>query len=167
MSALARCRREGIGQIFTGAAEIEQQIDADIVAEQGRQADHGTFALLIAAAAAAPRERRIDLVEDLHQHARHRHQDEIAIDDVAELMCHHGALLVLAQELEDALRDHDACVGSQEAVGEGGGVPVGNEADPRRGEPVLVSHLVDELMHARIARFHRSVVEKLELVEPS
>ena len=158
MSALARCRREGIGQIFTGAAEIEQQIDADIVAEQGRQADHGTFALLIAAAAAAPRERRIDLVEDLHQHARHRHQDEIAIDDVAELMCHHGALLVLAQELEDALRDHDACVGSQEAVGEG---------VPRRGEPVLVSHLVDELMHARIARFHRSVVEKLELVEPS
>ena len=79
-------RREGIGEIFARAAEIEQQIDADVIADQRRDADDGALALLLAAAATAAHHRRIDLIEDLHQHPRHRHQDEIAIDDMAELV---------------------------------------------------------------------------------
>jgi hypothetical protein len=47
--------------------------------------------------AGATRERRVDLIANLHQHAGHRHQDKIAIDDVAKLVADDRALLVLAQ----------------------------------------------------------------------
>ena len=112
-------------------------------------------------------ERGVELVEDLHEHAGHGHQDEVAIDDVAELMRHHGALLVLAEELENPLGDHDARIGAQQAIGEGGRVAVGDEADARRGEAILVGHLMDELVHAGIALFDRRVVEELEAIEPA
>ena len=79
----------------------------------------------------------------------------------------HGALLVLAQELENALGDHDPRIGAQQAIGEGGRVAVGDEADPRRLEAIVVGDLVDELVDAGIALFDGSVVEELELVEPA
>ena len=41
---------EGIGQIFARAAEIEQEIDADIVADQRDEADHGELVALLARA---------------------------------------------------------------------------------------------------------------------
>ena len=112
-------------------------------------------------------ELRVDLIEDLHQHAGHGHQDEIAIDDVAELVRDHGALLLLAQELEDALGDHDARIRAQQAVGEGGRVAVGDEADPGRLEAIVAGHLMDELVNAGIALLDRRVVEELELIEPA
>ena len=83
---------------------------------------------------------------------------------MAELMRHDGALLLLAEELENALRHHDARIGAQQAIGEGGRVAVGNEADPRRGEAIVVGHLMDELVNARIALPDRGVVEELELL---
>ena len=70
---------------------------------------------------------------------------------MAELMRHHGALLLLAQELEDALGDHDARIPAQQAIGEGGRVAVGDEADPGRGEAIVAGHLMDELVNAGIA----------------
>jgi len=79
----------------------------------------------------------------------------------------HGALLVGAQEIEDALGDHDAGVPAQQPVGEGGRVAVGDEADPGRGEAVFVGHLMNELVHGGIALLHRSIVEELEAVEPA
>src|SRR3990172_7521068 len=48
---------EGIGQIFARAAEIEQEIDADIVDDQRGEPDQWARVLL-AAAAATPRQRR-------------------------------------------------------------------------------------------------------------
>ena len=158
-------RREGIGEIFARAAEIEQEVDADIVEDQRRNADDGALALLVAVVGAD--QRRIDLVEDLHQHPRHGHQDKIAIDDVTELMRHHGTRLILAQEFEQAFGHHDAGVRAQQAVGEGRRIAVRDEADARRLEAVVGGHLVDELMHAGIARLHRVVVEEDELVEPA
>ncbi len=41
----------------------------------------------------------------------HGHQDEIAVDDVAELMRHDGALFLLAEELENPPSDHDERIG--------------------------------------------------------
>ena len=111
--------------------------------------------------------RRIDLVEDLHEHPGHRHQDEIAIDDVAELMRHDGAGFILAQELEQSLGHHDAGVGAQQAIGEGRRIAVGDEADARRREAVVLRHLMDQLMHAGITLLHRGIVEEDELVEPT
>ena len=82
-------------------------------------------------------------------------------------MRHDGALLLLAEKLENALRHHDARIGAQQAIGEGGGVAVGNEADPRRGEAIVVGHLMDELVNAGIALLDRGVVEEFEPVEPT
>ena len=83
-------------------------------------------------------ERGVDLIEDLHQRAGRRHDDEVAVDDVAELVRDDGLLLVLVEELEDAFGDDDARVGAQQAVGEGGRVAVGDKSDARRAEAVLV-----------------------------
>jgi hypothetical protein len=44
--------REGVGEIFAGAAEIEQEIDADIVAEECGEPDDLALALLVATAVA-------------------------------------------------------------------------------------------------------------------
>ena len=81
-------------------------------------------------------------------------------------MRHDGALFLLAEELENPLSDHDARIGPHRAIGEGGRVAVGDEADARRGEAIVLGHLVDELVNAGIA-LDRVVVEKLELIEPS
>ena len=168
MPGLDAAGGEGIGEIFARAAEIKQEIDADIVADQRDDADHRELvALLARARALRAGEHRIELVEDLHQHAGHGHQDEIAIDDMAELMRHDGALLLVAEELENALRHHDARIGAQQAIGEGGGVAVGDEADPGRGEAIVVGHLMDELVNAGIALLDRGVVEEFEAVEPT
>ena len=86
---------------------------------------------------------------------------------MAELVRDDGALLVLVEELEDAVGDDDARIGAQQAVGEGGRVAVGDEADARRSEAIVVGHLVDELVDAGIALLDRGVVEKLEAIEPS
>jgi hypothetical protein len=166
MTRLDAIGREG-GQIFAGAAEIEQEIDADIVAEERKQPDGGPVALLVATATARPGKRRVNLIQDLHQHAGHGHQDEIAIDDMAELVRDHGALLVLGQELEDALGDHDPGVGAQQAVGKGGRVAVGDEADLRRREAIVAGDLMDELVDAGITLLDRGVVEEFELIEPA
>jgi hypothetical protein len=82
-------------------------------------------------------------------------------------MRHDGAGFILAQELEQALGHHDAGVPAQQAIGEGRRIAVGDEADARRREPVILRHLMDQLMHAGIALFHRGIVEESELVEPS
>ena len=63
-------------------------------------------------------------------------------------MADHRALLVLAEELEDALGDVDTRVLAEQPIGEGGRVAVGDEADARRLETVLVGDLMDQLMHA-------------------
>src|SRR6185312_16635895 len=39
MPRLDPARRERIGEIFAGAAEIEQEIDADIIADERRETD--------------------------------------------------------------------------------------------------------------------------------
>jgi hypothetical protein len=65
-------------------------------------------------------------------------------------MADHRALLVLAEELEDALGDVDTRVLAEQPIGEGGRVAVGDEADARRLETVLVGDLMDQLMHAGI-----------------
>jgi hypothetical protein len=44
--------REGVGEIFAGAAEIEQEIDADIVADECGEPDDRALALLVATAVA-------------------------------------------------------------------------------------------------------------------
>ena len=127
----------------------------------------GLPALVLAAAAARADRRRVDLVEDLHQRAGGRHDDEVAVDDVAELMGDDGALLVLVQELEDAVGDDDARVRAQQAVGEGGGVAIGDKSQARDTEHVLVRNLVHEGMHPRKAPLDIGVVEKCQLVEPA
>jgi hypothetical protein len=86
---------------------------------------------------------------------------------MAELVADDRTLLVLAQELEDALRNDDAGIRAKQPVGEGGRVPVGDEADPWRTEAILVGHLMDELVHVGIALFDRGIVEEFELVEPT
>lgn len=61
---------ERIGQIFARAAEIEQEINADVVADQRHEANDGELvALLARACPLRPGEHRVDLIEDLHQHA--------------------------------------------------------------------------------------------------
>ena len=65
-------------------------------------------------------------------------------------MADHRALLVLAEELEDALGDVDTRVLAEQPIGEGGRVAVGDEADARRLETVLVGDLMDQLMHVGI-----------------
>jgi hypothetical protein len=87
------------------------------------------------------------LIKDLHQHPGHGHQDEIAIDDVAELMRHHGAGFILAQELEQSLGHHDAGIRTQQAIGESRGIVIGDEADARRRKAIVLGHLMDQSMH--------------------
>ncbi len=78
-----------------------------------------------------------------------------------------GALLVLVQELEDAVGDDDARVRAQQAVGEGGRVAIGDKSQARRRETILVRNLVHECMHPRKAPLDIGVVEKCQLVEPA
>jgi hypothetical protein len=87
--------------------------------------------------------------------------------DMTELVADDRALLILVEKLEDALRDDDAGIGTQKAIGEGRRIAILDEADPRRLETILISDLVDELVHVRVALLHRRVVEKFETVEPA
>jgi len=70
MLRLDSARRETVSEIFARAAEKQQKIEADIVADQRREPDHCRATLLVVLGA---RHCRIDLIEDLHQHSRHRH----------------------------------------------------------------------------------------------
>jgi hypothetical protein len=65
------------------------------------------------------------------------------------------------------LRHDDARIGAERPVREGGRVAVGDEADPRRFEALLVGHLMNELVHAGIALLHGGIVEELEAIEPA
>ena len=159
---------EGVSEIFARAAEIVEQEDADVVhGERGEPDDDDAAVLLVAARARAAHRRGVDLVEDLHEGAGSGHDDEIAVDDVAELVRDNRSCFVLVQELEDAFGQHDARIGAQQPVGERGRVAVGDDADARCGEAVLVGNGVRHLVHGRVLGLHGRVVEPGELVEPA
>jgi hypothetical protein len=96
-------------------------------------------------------EARVDDVEHLHEGARDRHDEEVAIDDVAQLMGDDGAGLFFVQEFEDAVGQHDARAGPEDAVGESRGIAVGDDADRGRREAVFAGDVVDDAVDVRIA----------------
>ncbi len=158
---------ETVGEVFARAAQVEHHIHADGVEHVGDDADDDELiALLAAAGRLGAREGGKDLIQHLHQHAGDRHDEEVAIDDVAQLVGDDRARLVLVEEFEDAVGQHDAGVGAQQAVGEGGRIAVRDDADGRRLEAVFLGDVVDDGVHVRMLGRKSRIIEKRELVDP-
>ncbi len=77
---------EAVGEILARAAQIEQHIDADGVEHVGDDADDDEADCPSCCRWTWRAEGGEDLIQHLHQHAGHRHDQEVAVDDVAQLV---------------------------------------------------------------------------------